>query len=84
MKNILVFATSVDSVLAVHALSHDLNTAAGVNTWNFDLDDCDRILRVTSPVDADRIVYVLQTHGFDCAELSDAVPQDYWQQIQMS
>ena len=37
---------------------------------NFDLDDCDRILRVEgSHVPADKIIELLRENGFDCLAL---------------
>lgn len=44
----------------------------GDDRWNFDLEDCDHILRVeTCAVQVDEIVHVLETCGFNCAELED-------------
>jgi hypothetical protein len=38
--------------------------------WNFDLEDCDNILRVDTPSnDAKGIIYLLQANGFVCEEL---------------
>lgn len=76
MKNVLVFATSVDSVLAVRTLSQSLDALCGANNWNFDLDDCDRILRVTSDSDPVVIAGMIHCHGFSCQELNDEIPQD--------
>jgi len=40
------------------------------SNWNFDLDDCDKILRVDSPAAiAAAVVQVLLDAGFDCEEL---------------
>lgn len=76
MKNVLVFATTVDSVLAVRNLSQSLDALCGVNQWNFDLDDSDRILRVTSDADPVVIAGMIHCHGYNCEELSDQLPQD--------
>ena len=44
----------------------------GDGRWNFDLEDCDHILRVeTCSVSVDEIVYILETCGYNCAELED-------------
>lgn len=44
----------------------------GDDRWNFDLEDCDHILRVeTCSVLVDEIVHVLETCGYNCAELED-------------
>jgi len=76
MRNVLVFATSVDSVLAVRTLSQSLDALCGANSWNFDLDDCDRVLRITSDADPVVVAGMIHCHGFCCEELSDQVPQD--------
>jgi len=76
MRNVLVFATSVDSVLAVRTLSQSLDALCGATSWNFDLDDCDRVLRVTSDVDPVVVAGMIHCHGFCCEELRDKVPQD--------
>jgi len=45
---------------------------------NFDLDDCDRILRVTSTtgsVEACELIRLLEEQGFEAEVLPDIVPQ---------
>lgn len=42
--------------------------------WSFDLEDCDRVLRVeTNSLSPEEINHVLRTAGFDCEELEDVV-----------
>jgi len=66
---VLVFKTSVQSPTCVHKLAPVLNTLAGFNKWNFALDDCDRILRIVSPIDAQEAIQLLAKNGFECEEL---------------
>jgi hypothetical protein len=48
-----------------------LNKSFQQSKWNFDLEDCDKILRVDSPAEiSETIVRLLQDQGFDCEELS--------------
>jgi hypothetical protein len=54
-KSKLEFATALLSELLPHAL------------WNFDLEDCDNILRIDSEIEVSEIV--LQNDIFDCIEL---------------
>ena len=73
MKRILVFRTSVESALQVKRLKPFLDgLLQEYERWNFDLEDCDRILRVESarlsPV---AIVNRLEREGFKCVELED-------------
>ncbi len=85
MRNVLVFATSIDSLIAVRTLTHALNTLCGVSGWNVDLDDCDRILRVTAEVTPGEVMDILKAHGFTGEELRDEVPQpEFWRQLQVS
>ena len=40
--------------------------------WNFDLEDCDKILRIDSPTEiTETIIKLLQEKGFKCEELTD-------------
>ncbi len=71
MTTVLVFKTSVIKRNQVRRLRPLLNRMVnGTGTWNFDLEDCDNILRVEtyhlSPV---KISRVLKLHGFLCEEL---------------
>ena len=41
-----------------------------ITRWNFDLEDCDNILRIVAgPLSPRQVEAVLQTAGFDCQEL---------------
>ncbi len=69
----LVFKTSVDKPVEVRRLEPLLQNILQHNSnWDFDLEDCDHILRVKctcSSVTA--VVQVLQTAGYTCEELPD-------------
>ncbi|MDL5512245.1 hypothetical protein QSE00_10495 [Arenibacter sp. M-2] len=71
MKEVLVFKTSINHNREIQILKPDLNrlvTKKGY--WNFDLEDCDNILRVeTHMVKANSITNLLNNHGFFCEEL---------------
>lgn len=56
----------------------------GDDRWNFDLEDCDHILRVeTCSVSVEDILRVLETSGYNCAELEDIhVPASYTASMQ--
>lgn len=71
MKQVLVFKTSVLVQSQVRALGPLLNQlAAQGDRWNFDLEDCDNILRVeTQGLKAASIESLLKNHGFHCEEL---------------
>lgn len=69
---IYVFKTSVKLKREVRRLSPCLNELLKNDNWNFDLGDCDKILRIdTSTETAATIIRLLQEKGFDCEELMD-------------
>jgi len=71
MKTILVFKTSVLAGSQVRKLGPMLNQLAGKEgRWNFDLEDCDNILRVEAQyLEATSIASLLHDNGFHCEEL---------------
>jgi len=69
---IYVFKTSVKLKKEVLQLKPHLDELLKQAKWNFDLEDCDRILRIASPTDIlDTVTKLLQDKGFDCEELTD-------------
>ena len=69
---ILVFKTSVDDQLSIKTLKPELDRLAGKGKWNFDLADCDHILRIASEkVLPEKAIQLLDYFGFDCKELED-------------
>lgn len=68
---VLVFRTSVMHEQEVSRVQ-SLLTIPAIKRWNFDLDDCDRILRVISDEVSPRYVEsALNNAGFLCQELED-------------
>ena len=74
MKNVWVFGTSVESPQGVLSLSRSLDRLTGQGGWNFDLDDCDRVLRVDAVCRPEDVIRLLNSAGYSCAELGDEVP----------
>lgn len=73
MKTVLVFRTSVDTPQQARKLKPVLDNLMHTREkWNFDLEDCDRILRVEAfTLQAGVIIEKLNREGFFCAELED-------------
>ena len=73
MNTVLVFKTSVTSIskaLLVKPLLDSLVNNCG--KWNFDLEDCDNILRVeATTIQPAVIISHLENAGFACVELED-------------
>ena len=64
---IYVFKTSVDNQTKFESASVLLNQLLPESQWNFDLEDCDNILRVDSELN---VAELLQNNTiFDCIEL---------------
>ena len=51
---ILVYKTNINSKSRARQSARELNKLLPNATWNFDLDDCDNILRVESKSDVSR------------------------------
>lgn len=66
-----VYKTSV-SKDQVKNLEPLLDKIIGKGSWNFALDDCDRILRMEADrTMALRVAMVLHSYGFQCEELEN-------------
>ena len=67
---VLVFITNIEKQEQVSEVKPLLTAVAAINDWNFDLDDCDNILRIEAEDLCPRFIEsLLQTAGFDCREL---------------
>ncbi len=65
--NISIYKTSVTRESEIAVLTPFLNQ---LGEWNFDLDDCDKILRIESNSDiANIVIHLLTNNGFICKEL---------------
>ena len=68
--DILVFATSVEKPRQVSRIKPLLTAVSAINRWNFDLEDCDNILRVVADDLSPRYIETLLNNaGFLCTEL---------------
>jgi len=67
---IYVFKTSVKNKKNIRQLSPFLNNLLQQSKWNFDLADCDKILRIDSEENiVFKIIDLLNIHKFYCEEL---------------
>ena len=67
---IYVFKTSVRNKKHIRQLSPSLNNLLQQSKWNFDLADCDNILRIDSEENiVFKIIDLLNIHRFYCEEL---------------
>lgn len=69
--DILIFKTDVTSKRKVSKVNTLLTSLPAVQQWNFDLEDCDNILRIVSNGLSPRHVEsALQSAGIGCEELA--------------
>ena len=69
---IYIFKTSVKSKKSIKVLTPQLNEIESISNWNFDLEDCDNILRIDSQSDiVENIIKILNDFDFECEELND-------------
>jgi len=67
---IYVFKTSVKTKKSVQKLKPFLNKSLLQPKWNFDLGDCDKILRIDSLTEiSETVIRLLNLKGFNCEEL---------------
>ena len=69
---IFVFKTSVYEASQIEKLTPVLDKLLKNARWNFDLEDCDNILRIDSLKEITQLtIKILQDNGFACEELPD-------------
>jgi hypothetical protein len=68
---IFVFRTNV-SFNDLETLQPLLDKYLTNSKWNFDLEDCENILRIDSKSEISELtIKLLEVNGFDCIELAD-------------
>ena len=67
---IYVFKTSVKTKIQIKKLKPHIDKILPEAIWNFDIDDCDHILRIDNTEDiVSAIIHLLNRHNYECAEL---------------
>ncbi|MBS1558875.1 MAG: hypothetical protein JST69_09110 [Bacteroidetes bacterium] len=67
---IFVFKTSVKNKIQAKMLKPHIDKKLPSAQWNFDLQDCDKILRIVNDEDVvTTVIALLQNHNFHCEEL---------------
>lgn len=67
---ILIFRTNVNSPKAVKSLFPLLSAELKILNWTFDLEDCDKILRIEASDKISKIIIeLLRSSSFECEEL---------------
>jgi hypothetical protein len=69
---IYVFKTSVTSKKTIKQLKPYLDSLLPKAAWNFDIEDCDRILRIDNQTEVrEKVCTLLVGKGIVCKELTD-------------
>jgi hypothetical protein len=69
---ILVFKTNVSTYLEVEKIKPQLNKSFPNAKWNFDLQDCDNILRIDNLYEiSDVVMNLFKENNFECELLGD-------------
>ncbi len=67
---IFVFKTSVKTKMQIKKLKPHIDKILPNAKWNFDLEDCDKILRIDSEENVVlKIIDLLNIHNYICEEL---------------
>ena len=69
--DVLIFKTNVTCQTQISKVTPLLSAMADIKQYNFDLEDCDHVLRVVSKgVEPQTINHMLAIAGFTCEELT--------------
>lgn len=67
---VYVFKTSVKYKKQIKKVAQELNKMKEIQEWNFDLEDCDKILRIVARnLNSVLICNLLNSLGINCEEL---------------
>jgi hypothetical protein len=68
--DVLIFKTSVATPRQANRLQPLLSALSDIKRYTFDLEDCDRVLRIVSTrIEPQTIKHILRVAGFSCEEL---------------
>lgn len=69
---ILILSTNVYTKKDLRRLSPVLDNNKRINDWNVDIDDIDRVLRITTgQMTSEDVISLLTAAGFHCRELPE-------------
>ncbi|RKR08326.1 hypothetical protein C8C83_5563 [Flavobacterium sp. 90] len=67
---VLVFKTNVDSESKIKKITPKLDQLFPNSKWNFDLEDCDNILRFECKDNIiEKVIFFMKVIGFECEAL---------------
>ena len=67
---IYIFRTSIKFKKQIIEITPKINAIKNIIKWNFDLEDCDKILRIEAKnLDKKEIINILKTKNYHCEEL---------------
>ena len=70
--NILLFKTNIQTTADMHYVQPVLDRHPQIAKWSIDMDDDDRVLRITSSsLTHTHVIDMVALHGYQCEELKD-------------
>lgn len=67
---VLVFKTNLNNRTHINKIETSLNVHPQISTWNVDLQDCDKILRIEAAgLQGSEVEEILSGAGYYCEEL---------------
>ena len=68
---IFVFRTTIKTESDIKSIAHYLNNHEAISSWNVDLEDREKILRIEAKehIQVERIIDTIQILGYNCEEL---------------
>jgi hypothetical protein len=77
MKTVEVFKTSVNDTHEAGLIVQEIQRSFSGCRANFDLEDCDHVLRVLCTediIESSDVITLVNKYGFSAAELDDKIP----------
>ena len=69
---VFVFKTNISNRLQTKRLCKQFEEQLSISKWSFDLEDCDKVLRIESSFEVTKqVIQLMQENGYSCEELVD-------------
>jgi tRNA(Ser,Leu) C12 N-acetylase TAN1 len=69
-QDVLIFRTNINTLEKVKKTDQLLSKHKGIQRWNIDLEDCDKVLRVeTAMLQKESVIGILKSHEIFCEEM---------------
>jgi len=70
LTHILIFRTNINTEADKLRIKELMDTLPGIECWNVDMDDIDRVLRIVSHTfTTSQVIALVKQNGYQCQEL---------------